>query len=101
MKKLIALSLLAACSPAKPPLGALINAPQTTWTWVDFPDSACSDGSTTGIGISPSSSTNLVIFLEGGGACGDYATCYVNHFAVLGPFGQAEFNSQLSANSPA
>jgi hypothetical protein len=94
------LSLLAACSPAKPPLGVAITAPQSAWTWVDFPDSACNDGSTTGIGISPTTSTKLVIFLEGGGACGDYATCYVNHFATLGPYQQADFTAQLSANSP-
>jgi hypothetical protein len=54
------------------------------WTWVDFPGAQCRDGTATGIGVSPSAtgSTKLMIFLEGGGACFNAATCAANpaHF---------------------
>lgn len=72
--------------------GAPIVAPADQWTWVDFPDTACDDGSATGLGIRPSSSSSdTLIFLNGGGACWDYATCYVFNTAVHGPFGAAQF----------
>src|SRR5438270_13395269 len=54
-----------------------ITAPAGTWTWVDFPDSSCDDGSPTGIGVNRSDAgTNLVVYLEGGGACWDSNTCF-------------------------
>ncbi len=51
-----------------------------TWSWVDFPGAQCRDGTPTGIGVSPSatSSTKLMIFLEGGGACFNATTCAAN-----------------------
>jgi len=70
------------------------------WTWVDFPDTACDDGSPTGLGIRPSaSSTNTLIFLNGGGACWDYYTCYVLNTAAHGPFGAAEFAARSATLS--
>ena len=33
-----------------PPMGNAIPAAPDQWTWVDFPDSSCDDGSATGIG---------------------------------------------------
>ncbi len=75
-----------------PPQGTAISAPQDQWTWVDFPDSACDDGSTTGIGIYNSSkSSNVLIFMNGGGACWDYLTCYQLKTASSGPFQAAQF----------
>jgi hypothetical protein len=56
------------------------------WSWVDFPNALCRDGTATGIGVSPSatSSDKLMIFLEGGGACFNSSTCGTNpsHFDV-------------------
>ena len=52
-------------------------APDDTWTWVDFPDSKCASGTPTGIGINPhSGSTDLLIYLEGGGSCSTGAGCW-------------------------
>ena len=80
-----------------PPLGAAISAPSGAWTWVDFPDSACDDGSTTGIGINPSATrTNVLLYFEGGGACWDYTTCYVLNTATHGPFQKANFDAVAS-----
>ncbi len=61
------------------------------WNWVPFPDSSCSDGSPTGIGVNPGGGPDLVFFLDGGGACASAFTCFTLHTATLGPCGEAEF----------
>lgn len=62
-----------------PTTGAPINAPDKMWTWIDFPDTKCRDGSMAGIGIRRNAaSQDLMIFLEGGGACFDDVTCLAN-----------------------
>lgn len=81
--------------PAKEPrptLGAPITAPMNTWTWVDFPDSTCDEGTPTGIGINPGTSGNVLFFLMGGGACWDYSTCITVGFAAHGPFQKRDFD---------
>ena len=80
--------------PLPPPAQPIqpIQAPRHTWTWVDFPDSSCGDGSTTGIGVNPGDSSNVLVFLEGGGACWSYESCFGNRpIATDGPFGSDEF----------
>ncbi|MDB4984958.1 MAG: uncharacterized protein JWN04_136 [Myxococcaceae bacterium] len=60
-------------------LGKPFTAPDKTWTWIDFPDSFCRDGSTAGIAVSlNSASDDLMIYLEGGGACFDSLSCLAN-----------------------
>jgi hypothetical protein len=67
------------------------------WTWVDFADSACDDGSPTGIGINTSTrSGDVLIFLNGGGACWDADTCLVLNTAVHGPFGRTQFEQLIA-----
>ena len=47
------------------------------WTWVPFPDSVCGYGSSTGLAINPTSrSTDVFIFMNGGGACWEENTCF-------------------------
>ena len=54
--------------------GDPISAPPDQWTWVDFPESRCLHGSSTGIAVKPhAGSSRLVIFLQGGGSC---TTCW-------------------------
>jgi len=80
-----------------PPVGSPLAAPDNVWTWVDFPDSHCDDGSTTGIGINLSStSSNLAIFFDGGGACWNYLTCYVLNTSIHGPYKAAEFAADIA-----
>jgi len=74
-----------------PPLGTAIVADAGTWTWVDFPDSACNDGSTTGIGVNVGTTSNVLVYMEGGGACWNAFTCYTAMTATLGPFQAAQF----------
>ncbi len=56
--------------------GAPLQAPDRTWTYVEFPDTHCRDGSPAGVSVSlNASSKKVMIFLEGGGACFDSVTC--------------------------
>lgn len=74
------------------PLGEPLTTPKNQWTWVDFPDAVCDDGTPTGIGVQLTDSKNLVIYLEGGGACWEDFTCS-NNFSVHGPFGKSQWNA--------
>lgn len=57
-------------------MGDPIVADPMTWTWVPFPESRCVNGSPTGIGVNINpGSPNLMILLEGGGACFDLLSC--------------------------
>jgi hypothetical protein len=127
------LSLLAACGDDDSPAAAAAQggAPITRtegapisgaegWQWIPFPDSTCTDAiadattgryrfgtSTTGLAISwgPESSTDLVVFLQGGGACWDWVTCggaapLVDKTALAGPFGPNEFAREIHAKYP-
>jgi hypothetical protein len=91
------------------------------WRWIPFPDSTCTDAvqdpttgryrfgtSTTGLAVSfgPPSGSDVVIFLDGGGACWDYVTCggaapLVDKIAATGPFGPAEFVRTVYDRYPA
>jgi cysteine-rich repeat protein len=47
-----------------------IAPPDRTWTWYPIPGTQCLDGRGTGVGVSTvAGSTDLVFYLEGGGAC--------------------------------
>lgn len=75
---------------------AAIQATPNTWTWIDFPDSSCDDGSPTGIGVNLSAtSDNVLVYLEGGGACATYDTCVTAPTYSKGPFGQTQFNAAV------
>jgi hypothetical protein len=81
------------------------------WTWIPFPDARCTDAlasgfgsSATGLAVSwgPEGSRDLVLFLQGGGACWDFFTCggapeLVPRTAVAGPFGPGEFEDVYDA----
>ncbi len=70
--------------------GAPLATPDHQWTWVDIPGAKCRDGSPTGIGVRLSSKSDKVfVYLEGGGACFNAATCAVS----LASFGKASFDA--------
>jgi len=59
--------------------GQPLEAPDKAWTYIEFPDTKCRDGSPAGIVLSKNSaSSKLMIFLEGGGGCFDALTCAAN-----------------------
>jgi hypothetical protein len=80
-----------------------ITAPNEQWTWVDFPDAVCGNGSATGIGVNLTTrSRHVFIFMNGGGACWDATTCYTLATAAhLDGYGQPEFQSDLRSLSAA
>ncbi|HSM93290.1 MAG TPA: hypothetical protein VLT47_10405 [Anaeromyxobacteraceae bacterium] len=105
-----------------PPLGAPISPAEgssiddaagapTGWRWIPFDDAVCVTATTTAsgsyrFGTSPTGlaiswgdpgNATLVVFLQGGGACWDFASCGgfkslgLDKTASTGPFGPAEF----------
>ncbi len=62
------------------PTGAPITGAQdNVWTWVPVDGAVCRDGSPAGFGVNMNSaSKNLMIYLQGGGACYNAITCFAN-----------------------
>ena len=76
------------------PLGEPLAAPAGEWSWVDFPDAVCDDGSATGIAVNPAAgSKKLLLFLMGGGACWDYLSCAVLNSSTHGPQGSKQWEA--------
>ena len=86
--------------PQGPTLGEPIDSPANAWAWIDFPDSSCDDGTTTGIGVNKGSSDDLLVFFNGGGACWDYNTCFVFNTADHGPFGATQLAGITTGGFP-
>lgn len=58
-------------------IGEPISAPSNQWTWIDVPEMRCGNGSSSGLGVNlTDESDDVLIFLEGGGACWDAVTCW-------------------------
>jgi hypothetical protein len=64
------------------------------------PGTACGDGSATGIAVSPGDGPGLLVFMNGGGACFDYVSCFVARAAGSGSFGRADFEKLEAARFP-
>jgi hypothetical protein len=114
LRPLLLAALVAACAPnttpitkrgyqGKPTLGAPFTpqeAPVGTWSWIPFDDALCGDGSTTGLGVNAGSGPDLVVYLDGGGACWDYVTCETAETALDRRYGPAEFDTEVSVWFP-
>jgi hypothetical protein len=58
------------------PVTNQISATEKQWSFVDVPESKCANGAPTGFGVNPvGGSREMVIYLVGGGACWNAATC--------------------------
>jgi hypothetical protein len=65
--------------PLIPTDGEPLQAAEGQWTYLEFPNTQCRDGSPAGLAVSlHGGSKKLMIFLEGGGVCQDPATCLIN-----------------------
>ena len=63
------------------------------WTWIDVAGAQCRDGSATGLGVRlQENADDLVIFMEGGGACFNDPTCSQNRAR----FGEADFTGRVA-----
>jgi len=59
-----------------------LDTPALEWTWVEVPGTVCMDGTTAGFGVSLNpASPNVMIYLEGGGACFNDA-CDFSAFSI-------------------
>ena len=79
-----------------------ITAPAGVWTWVPIDGMACGDGSPTGIGVNlVDTSDNVMLYMQGGGACWDLNTCFTLKSAVHieGGYGQSDFNTDIATLS--
>ena len=88
---------LPACDSSEPePDGPLAEAAANlgAWTWIDVEGSVCRDGSPTGIGVRlQEDADDLMIYLEGGGACFNAQTC--NPAANPNRFSEADFGDRI------
>lgn len=78
-------------------------APGGQWTWIPMDDVTCADGSHSGIGVNLTQrSSDVLILMQGGGACWDGTSCYVTRLAVHidSPYGPAEFDNDVVAGRP-
>jgi hypothetical protein len=83
----------AVCTPEAAFDGEPVVAPANEWTWVPVAESRCRDGSSTGFAIRKNpASDKLVIYLQGGGACFNAASCLANPSS----FGLAQFTDWKS-----
>jgi hypothetical protein len=63
--------------------GNSLGARPDEWTWIDFPDSRCANGTSTGLAVNVHPcARHLVVFLEGGGACDSGQSCWVHPTAA-------------------
>ncbi len=79
----------------------LTNMPAETWSWVPFPESRCRDGSTTGLGVNLNpASQNLIVYLEGGGACFNGYSCMLNPQSFAGSDFAGRFPAASDGGAP-
>jgi len=97
MKRLAGLVLIfvAACADNQdgggpPTLGTTPH----QWVYVPVDGARCMNGSPTGIGVNLGTSGDLVIYLEGGGACFNSSTC--SHVAHPSGWGPDNFDSEIT-----
>jgi hypothetical protein len=92
MRRLVCLGVLAllvACGGSDEGIGgtppALGTTPKT-WEYVPIPGAQCMNGTPTGLGVNLGTSGEVVIYMEGGGACFNTETCkHVAHASGWGP----------------
>jgi hypothetical protein len=73
---------------------AEFGTPAGTWTYVPIAGTQCMNGTATGIGVNQGTSGDLVIYLEGGGACFNTVTCA--SVAHQGGFGASDFAATIA-----
>jgi hypothetical protein len=81
--------------------GGPIVAPNEEWTWVGFDNAFCANNTPTGIGVNlTNKSKDVVIYLQGGGACWNQVTCYTFKQAVNieDGYDEASFKSDVKGS---
>lgn len=100
MRRALALLMLTAtaCFPVQDPGEGPIVADERTWTFIPFPESRCANGTATGIGVNlAADSDELVLYLQGGGACASGEDCFgaaPTAANIESGYGEAQFQSE-------
>ncbi len=80
--------------------GPPIQANDFEWTWVDFPDSRCMNDTPTGLGVNLNpASDKVLIFMTGGNACFNDASCFIT--ANTDGYDIGKFSGESQLNAPA
>ena len=83
--------------------GAPVTAEERTWTWVDIAGATCADGSPTGVGVNlTAASDDVLVFLEGGGACWDASSCWgpaPTAFNIVTGYGKTQFDTDVQRSA--
>ncbi|MBA3462361.1 MAG: hypothetical protein H0T46_20535 [Deltaproteobacteria bacterium] len=89
------LLLIAACGTDEGPGGGppTLGTTPKQWDYVPVPGSKCMNGTDTGIGVNLGTSGDLVIYMEGGGACFNSSTC--NSVAHPSGWNASNFASEI------
>ena len=86
MKRLVWLVLLAACGGGDNGGPPTLGTTPKQWEYVPVDGTKCMNGTPTGIGVNLGTSGDLLIYMEGGGACFNNDTCgSVAHKSGWGP----------------
>ena len=86
--------------PSDATAAAPFATPPGQWTFVDVPGMACGNGTPTGIGVNLSTtSSDVLVYFEGGGACWDAASCFTIKSAIhiQDTYDAALFASEITA----
>jgi hypothetical protein len=96
MKRLVGfvVAAVAACSGTQDGGPPTLGTTPHQWVYVPVDGTRCMDNSPTGIGVNLGTSGDLVIYLEGGGACFNSSTC--SHVAHPGGWGPTDFDENLT-----
>ena len=103
MRLVLALLCCSACVPAIGASTGPIVAPAGAWSWVEFDDTRCANGSPTGLGINTrEGASDVVISLMGGGACWDAGSCFFVKSAwnIDFGYGNAQFSGERFRSIP-
>jgi hypothetical protein len=98
---LIALAACGSSSTPNPEVagGSPISAPAGEWTWIPIGGTICGDGSVAGVGVNlQPGSSDLLVYMEGGGACWDANTCFTLGTAIqiAAPYTNKTFTTDLT-----
>lgn len=103
MRLVLALLCASACVPTLGASTGPIEAPAGGWSWVEFDDTRCANGTPTGLGINPrEGASDVVIYLMGGGACWDAGSCFFVKSAwnIDFGYGNAQFSGERFRSIP-
>jgi len=65
------------------------------WSWLPVPDARCDDDTQTGLGVSPGTSPDLIVYLDGGGACWTAEMCLEARTSRRGPWREHELRERI------